>query len=165
VRFGELLRREDLPFGAGEMERLRMFAPRFAELCHELATRHPVHSIQHDDLHHRSLFQDGTSLRILDWGDSSIAHPFASLVVTFRFLEEFNGLSPTDPWFARLRDAYLEPWGSDLVETFDLAMRVGMVAQLCAWLRHRDAMDEEARRAFDQQFGIVLRRALARAVA
>jgi hypothetical protein len=162
-RFDELLRREDLPLQAGELDRLRRFAPRFSELCRELADEHPIQSIQHDDLHMRSLFQDGPTLRILDWGDASIAHPFASLVVTFRFLEEFNGLSPTDPWFERLRDAYLEPWGSGLVDTFGLAMRVGMVAQLCAWLRHRDAMDEEARRAFDEQFAIVLRRALARA--
>jgi hypothetical protein len=163
-RYDELVRRDDLPVEPDEMARLRRFAPRLAGLCDRLTAEHPVHSIQHDDLHHRSLFQDGTALRILDWGDASIGHPFASLVVTFRFLEEFNGLSPTDSWFERLRDAYLEPWGPGLAGTFDLAMRLGMMAQLCAWLRHRDAMDEEARRAFDQQFAIVLRRALARAV-
>jgi hypothetical protein len=162
-RFDELLRREDLLLEPGELDRLRQFAPRFLALCHQLEAEHPVHSVQHDDLHMRSLFQNGPTLRILDWGDASIAHPFASLVVTFRFLEELNGLPPGDPWFDRLRDAYLEPWGPGLGGIFELATRVGMVAQLCAWLRHRDAMDEEARRAFDQQFAIVLRRALARA--
>ena len=35
--------------------------------------------------------------RVLDWGDASISHPFASLVVTFRFLEEVTGLPPGDP--------------------------------------------------------------------
>jgi hypothetical protein len=164
VRFDDLLRRGDLPLGPGEMARLREFAPRFAELCDRLAAEHPVHSIQHDDLHMRSLFDDGTSLRVLDWGDASIGHPFASLVTTFRFLEEFNGLAPTDPWFGRLRDAYLEPWGRGLAGTFELALRVGMIAQLCAWLRHRDAMPDDAARTFDQQFAIVLRRALARVV-
>ena len=163
-RFDDLLRREDLPLEPEEMERLRRFAPRFAELCERLAADHPVRSIQHDDLHMRSLFDDGTSLRILDWGDASIGHPFASLVTTFRFLEELNGLAPADPWFERLRDAYLEPWGRGLARTFELAMRVGMVAQLCAWLRHRDAMPEAAAHTFDQQFAIVLRRALSRAV-
>ena len=38
-------------------------------------------------------------MRILDWGDSSISHPFASLFVTFRFLEEITHLSPDDAWF------------------------------------------------------------------
>ena len=164
ARFDDLLGREDLPLEPGEVDRLRRFAPRFIELCDRLAAEHPVHSIQHDDLHMRSLFDDGTSLRILDWGDASIGHPFASLVTTFRFLEELNGLVPTDPWFARLRDAYLEPWGPVLAGTFELATRVGMIAQLCAWLRHREAMPEDAARTFDQQFAIVLRRALARAV-
>ena len=163
-RFDDLLRREDLPLEPLEVDRLRRFAPRFAELCDRLATVHPVHSVQHDDLHMRSLFDDGTTLRILDWGDTSIGHPFASLVTTFRWLEELNGLAPTDPWFERLRDAYLEPWGRGLAGTFELATRVGMVAQLCAWLRHRDAMPVDAARAFDQQLAIVLRRALARVV-
>ena len=164
ARFDDLLRRKDLPLEAGEMDRLRRFAPRFVELCERLAAEHAVQSIQHDDLHMRSLFDDGTTLRILDWGDASIGHPFASLVTTFRFLEEFNGLTPDDPWFARLRDAYLEPWGRGLLRTFELATRVGMLAQLCAWLRHRDAMPDDAARTFDQQFAIVLRRALARVV-
>jgi len=134
------------------------------ELCAELYAEHPVSTIQHDDLHMRSLFDDGTTLRILDWGDASVGHPFASLVVTFRFLEEFTRLSPADPWFERLRDAYLEPWGRDLAGTFELATRVGMVAQLCAWLRHRDAMPDDAARTFDEQFAILLRRVLGRAV-
>jgi hypothetical protein len=60
---------------------------------------------------------------VLDWGDSSISHPFASLVVTFRFLEEVTKLSPGDPWFARLRDANLEPWGRDLDKRFPIVVR------------------------------------------
>jgi len=43
-------------------------------------------------------------------------------VVTFRFLEDFNHLAPDHPWFRRLRDAYLEPWGSGLEETFEIAL-------------------------------------------
>ena len=82
-------------------------------------------TIQHDDLHLANLYAQGERLRVLDWGDSSISHPFASLVVTFRFLEETNKLTPTDPWFARLREAYLEPWGPGLADAFALAIRVG----------------------------------------
>lgn len=89
-------------------------------------------TIQHDDLHMANLSVRDSRPRPLDWGDASIAHPFASLVVTFRFLEEFTGLSQTDPWFARLRDAYLEPRGSNLDGTFRLAMRIGMFAHAFA---------------------------------
>ena len=100
-------------------------------------------------------------MRILDWGDSSISHPFASLVVTFRFLEETNKLPPSDPWFARLRDAYLEPWGRDLAGVFNLATRVGAFAHAVAWARQRDHLPREARPKFDTGFAIILRRAVA----
>ena len=98
-------------------------------------------------------------LRVLDWGDSSISHPFASLVVTFRFLEEVTKLPPGDPWFERLRDAYLEPWGRGHVETFALALRVGAFAHAFAWARQRDHVPKEAWPEFDPA---VVRRALAR---
>ena len=107
------------------------------------------------------MYAQGERLRLLDWGDASISHPFASLVVTFRFLEETNKLPPADKWFARLRDAYLEPWGHGLAGAFALAIRVGTFAHTFGWARQRDALPEEARPDFDRRFPIVLRRALA----
>lgn len=101
---------------------------------------------------------------LLAWGtdaDASISHPFASLVVTFRFLEEFNRLMPGDPCFTRLRDAYLEPWGNGLTDVFALAMRVGTFAHVIAWMRQRDHLPAQARPEFDTAFAIVLRRAIA----
>ena len=154
----------DLPLEPSEIERLRAFRPELARLCTDLAASSILDSIQHDDLHLRSVYLDGSNLRVLDWGDACVAHPFASLVVTFRFLEDTNGLVPNDPWFTRLRDAYLEPWGPGLVPTFKLAMRVGMVAQMIAWQRHRAVMHPHDRGAFDEHFAEQLRRTLARAV-
>jgi hypothetical protein len=103
----------------------------------------------------------GQRLRLLDWGDASISHPFASLVVAFRFLEEITKLPPGDPWYARLRDAYLEPWDRGLVAAFALATRIGTFAHSIAWVRQPDHLTEEARAEFDRGFSIVLRRALA----
>jgi hypothetical protein len=119
------LARSELPLEAAEVEQLRRFAPRFAELCDELSGFGLAAAIQHDDLRHRNTFVDGERLRIVDWGDASRSHPFVSLVVAFRFLEEHNGLRQDDPWFARLRDAYLEPWDSGLSAAFELAERLG----------------------------------------
>jgi hypothetical protein len=152
-----------LPLARDDIDRLRDHAPRFTELCAALAEREIQESVQHDDLHMKNLYSDGGKLRVVDWGDSSIAHPFFSLVVTFRFLEEVNRLAPDDPWFRRLRDAYLEPWGSGLEETFEIAMRVGWFAHAIAWTRQRDALPPEARPGFDRAFAIILRRAVAQA--
>jgi aminoglycoside phosphotransferase (APT) family kinase protein len=160
ARYDDLLRR-DLPLERDEIGRLREFAPRFAELCGELAAHNLPETVQHDDLHMANVYAHGERLRLLDWGDASISHPFASLVVTFRFLEEITKLPPADPWFARLRDAYLEPWGRGLAGAFARAIRVGTFAHTFAWARQRDALPEQARPEFDRGFPIVLRRAVA----
>jgi hypothetical protein len=69
-------------------------------------------------------------------------------------------LAPADPWFARLRDAYLEPWGPDQRETFTLAMRVGRVAYAVAAMRQRAALTGRERADFDSDFSARLRLAL-----
>jgi len=158
-RYRNDLLRRDLPLSTDEMDRLRDFAPRFTDLCSALAGYALPDTVQHDDLHMANLFVKGRRMRLIDWGDASISHPFASLVVTYRFLEEFNKLSPTDPWFTRLRDAYLEPWGRGLTDAFALAMRVGAFAHAAAWVRQRDAFGRLWN--FDPGFATVLRRALA----
>jgi hypothetical protein len=160
MRYEDLLQHE-LPLERDEIGRLRQFAPGFAELCGELSAHDVPETVQHDDLHMANVYAHGERLRLLDWGDASISHPFASLVVTFRFLEELNQLPPADPWFARLRDAYLEPWGRGLAGVFALAMCVGTFAHTFAWARQRDHLPEEARHEFDRWFPIVLRRAVA----
>ena len=164
ARYDGLLR-HDLPLQREEVGRLRGFAPRFAELCAELAAHDVAETVQHDDLHMANVYARGGRLRLLDWGDASVSHPFASLVVTFRFLEERNGLPPADPWFARLRDAYLEPWGGGLAGAFALAIRVGAFAHAIAWVRQRDQLPAAERPDFDRDFRTVLRRALARTLA
>jgi hypothetical protein len=75
-----------------------------------------------------------------------------------------NGLPPGDAWFARLRDAYLEPWGAGLREVFALAIRTGAFAHTFAWLRQRDALPAAALPGFDDGLGIVLRRAVRQTV-
>jgi hypothetical protein len=150
----------DLPLEPDELNRLAAFSPLFEELCGDLAAAELPPTVQHDDLHMGSVYKRDEHLRVLDWGDSSISHPFFSLVVTFRFLEEHTGLKPHDRWLARLRDAYLEPWGSDLAEQFALALRVGRFAHAVAWSRQREFLSPRERAPFDQWFAPVLRRAL-----
>jgi hypothetical protein len=159
-KFEGLVRHDDLPIDWTDAEQLQGLVPRFADMCGRLDRFEIPASIQHDDLHIANVYETEGRARILDWGDASVSHPCASLFVTFRFLEERNGLEPTDPWFAKLRDAYLEPWGSDLRGAFDLGLRVGAVAHAIAWLRQRDHLSTEARDEFDAGFVNILGRAL-----
>jgi aminoglycoside phosphotransferase (APT) family kinase protein len=158
-RFGELLS-DDLPLADEERLLLRGFAPTFAQWCEELSQYSIPATVQHDDLHHNNLYLQDGRVRILDWGDTSISHPFASLVVTFQFLEQVNRLHRTDAWFARLRDAYLEPWGRGYVDTFSLALDVGTFAHAIAWVRQRSALPASWLPEFDKAYRPVLDRVL-----
>lgn len=153
----------DLPLERDEIRSLRAFEPRFAELCAELASMHPAASVQHDDLHGRSVHDDGTTLRVMDWGDASIGHPLFSLVRLDLSLTETVGAATRASWFPQLRDAYLEPWGPAVRPAFELAHRLGLIAHTLTWYRHRVALSVEARPAFDELFAPVLRRARAMA--
>jgi hypothetical protein len=157
----EQLLRTELPVDDGAVACLRQFAPRFEQLCAELTATGVPDTMQHDDLHHNNLYARDGKLRILDWGDASISHPFMSLVVTFRFLEERNGLAPSDEWFARLRDAYLEPWGTNMRDAFAIAMRAGAIAHAIASSRQRRTIPLAARESFDDDYRVVLQRAIA----
>jgi phosphotransferase family enzyme len=142
ARYAELLERE-LPVELRPVEEIE-------RLCAELAAAGLPATIQHDDLHRNNVYRRDGHVRLLDWGDSSVSHPFFSLVVTFRF----TGESP------QLRDAYLEPWGPGLDEVLELALRVGAVAHALAWSRQRDFLSPAERRAFDVPFAEVLHGAL-----
>jgi hypothetical protein len=129
-------------------------APRFAALCAELDARGIAPTIQHDDLHAANVYARDGRLAVLDWGDACVSHPFFSLVATMH--NEADRVP-----FARLRDAYLEPWGGD-VETFELALRVGWGAYAIAWQRQYDHLERrEDREDFSREFENVLRNALA----
>jgi hypothetical protein len=154
-KYDDLLHR-DLPIDDHEVARLHYFARHFAQLCDELDGAGIPASVQHDDPHGTNVFVDHDHHRVIDWGDASIGHPFTSLVVTFRFLEPHA--SPTS--LERLRDAYLEPWGRTSPEVFGLATRVGAVARAIAYIPQREAVPAAMRPEFDEDFTVVLRRAL-----
>jgi hypothetical protein len=110
--------------------RLRQFEPRFAELCMELATRAVPETIQHDDLHQFNVYIRDGRPRILDWGDSSVAHPYFSLVATLRHVDD-RGITR----------AFLDAWDGD-EDTLALALRVGRIAHTFK-LRPRGVPDDD----------------------
>src|SRR5439155_8317073 len=55
ARYADFLGHE-LPVAAEEIDRLRTFAPRLAELCAELAAHGVPETVQHDDLHMANVY-------------------------------------------------------------------------------------------------------------
>jgi hypothetical protein len=118
-------------------------APAYAAMCADLDAFGVPASLQHDDLHDNNVFAPtapGGPLRIFDWGDSVVGHPFGTLLVSLRVVAHLTGLAYGSPALLRLRDAYLEPWTADLdradlVEACRLALRIGGVLRADCYRR------------------------------
>ena len=126
-----------------QLARLRSEQGQFAQRCDELAATGVPASLQHDDLHDANIFlpYDGTGpYRVFDWGDASVSHPFATLLVTLRVVADRFALPNGAPELLRLRDAYVEPWTGEhdratLDEACRLALLTGPVSRALSWRR------------------------------
>jgi len=97
-------------------------------------------TIQHDDLHGGNIVVGPAGDRFFDWGDAVIAHPFATLNVTFNSIAHRTSRDLRDPAFDRLRDVYLEAWTGvappdTLLEAVGLARDLGCIGRALAWER------------------------------
>ncbi len=127
---------------------LELLLPAYDDRCAELAASGVPDSLQHDDLHSNNIcwpgsLDDLSSVRIVDWGDSSVGHPFGTMLATMNSIAFHAGLLHDDrgviedPRVLRVRDAYLEPFtglGSrtELVRWVDLARSTGCVSRALA---------------------------------
>nr|WP_276610841.1 phosphotransferase [Kineococcus siccus] len=101
---------------------LRGVLPRVADEAAELGALGPAPTLQHDDLHPGNVFARG--LRLFDWGDACVGHPFASLLVAER--EEHRDAD---------RAAYLQGWGPVAPRAVELAVRLAAVSRAASWDR------------------------------
>jgi hypothetical protein len=146
--YDDMLSRE-LPLEPEEVDGLRRLAPAFAERCAALAGSMPA-TVEHSDLHIGNVFVREGRILFLDWGDTAVSHPFFSLA------------RADDAWDARLRAAYLEPWGPGLEDLLELALPVGSFAYAFGFLRLWDHLDEEQRERYRDAMPTIIRRALDR---
>lgn len=108
--------------------RLAPFAERFGELCMSLS-RAPT--VQHDDLSGPNAYARDGNVTVLDWGDTCIAHPFATMYVALRWTAHFHG----DETAARIRRAYLDAWDGDVGDELDRVLAVAAFARVLQWQR------------------------------
>lgn len=128
--------------------------PAYGRWCADLAASGLPDTIQHDDLHPANVCVDGDGVRIIDWGDASLGHPFGTMLATLDSLAHQAGLAPRAPLVLRLRDAYLEPFTvyaarRDLVRLVDRARQAGRVTRALAWRAALVAEPPEAHAAWD----------------
>ena len=118
-----------------QRDELRRRMPELRALVEELEAFGIPATIQHDDFHDGQVFVKDGRYRLLDWGDSCVAHPFHTLTVTLRAIAWRHGLEPGSEPLLRLRDAYLEPFGAP-ARAAELAYRTGTLGRALAWHRY-----------------------------
>lgn len=127
------------------LRRVRERAPQVSATAEYLSASDVRLTLQHDDLHPWNVFvtDPGERARFFDWGDSVVAHPFATMLNLTRMVREMLGTGADDPRITRIRDAYLEPFGgppASRVGELESACRVGGVSRALAWTRVLDAL-------------------------
>ncbi len=126
------------PADRESLERIEAFRGTYTEWCTELESRPGGASLDHNDLHPWNVLgSPGATggMRFYDWGDSVVAHPFASALVPLGMASNWGPDAEE-----ALRDAYLGPFSElgshrDLVDTLQLACRVAKVARALTWER------------------------------
>jgi aminoglycoside phosphotransferase (APT) family kinase protein len=109
-------------------------------MCATLESYGLPETLHHDDFHGNNICAGDRGYLFFDWGESCVAHPFFTMVVTLRAIAYFLKLTGDAPELAELRDIYLEPWTKfmdrrDLDDVYDLANLVGMVNRALTWYR------------------------------
>ena len=148
------------PADQSTLERVAALRADVGSWCDQLVRAPGGASLDHNDLHPWNILMnepDGQA-RFYDWGDSVVAHPFASMLVGLGYMQGHElKVSAGDPQILRLRDSYLDVFSdlaphSELVASLELACRVGKIARALTWHRAvsafgRDNVDEEWARA------------------
>jgi Phosphotransferase enzyme family len=116
----------------------------YGSWCQRLAAAPGPASLDHNDLHPWNMLVPSLDrpdeVRLYDWGDAVIAHPFACMLVPLGWAQNRLATALDAPELVRIRDAYLEPFrdlapNAELAATLELACRVGKVARALTWAR------------------------------
>ena len=120
-----------------EYSRLKKSVPEFTALCEKLASYGIPETIHHDDFHDANIFIKDGRVIFTDWGESAVTHPFFTLVVMMRSVDNSFGVD-FSPQAEQVRDMYLEHWTSyapleQLRSIVQLAQRIGYVNRALTW--------------------------------
>jgi hypothetical protein len=138
---GQYLGRHATDDDHAALRRVAAARPAVEQWCHRLSAGVVPASLDHHDLHAWNILMTPSGrAQFYDWGDSVVAHPFTSMLVTLGFLRLHHQLADDDPRLLRVRDSYLEGFGdlgsrAELLTELDLACRAGKVARALVWLR------------------------------
>jgi hypothetical protein len=142
-----LLDTEEDSLTTGEYARVKESVPEFGRMCKRLASFGIPETLHHDDFHDANIFLQNGRVIFTDWGESAITHPFFTLIVMMRSVDNSLGMD-FSPEADCLRDMYLEQWTSyaplaELQSMVNLAQRIGYVNRALTWKMSINLMSNE----------------------
>lgn len=148
---GRLRSRDGDASAAEVLQRVSGLRDTYRSWCERLSVMPGPASLDHNDLHAWNMLVASPAradeVRFYDWGDAVVAHPFSSMLVALGWAQRQLKADLDAPSVHRIRDAYLQVFSDlaphgELVETLELACRVGKVARALTWeraVRHTDS--------------------------
>jgi len=143
---------------ADEHRGLLALQARVAQLCGQLAAYGLPETLTHEEVHDGNVLVGAGRYVFADWSDSSVAHPFFTLLVTLRSVAYRLGLAEDDPALTRLRDIYLDGWADygtaeQLLAALGIAYRLAMVNRALSYWRILGPLPEAYRIQHDDTVG------------
>lgn len=127
-------------------------------MCEQLAGYGLPETIAHEEVHENNVVVRDGRYTFTDWSDSSVAHPFFTMLVTLRAAAHWLKLDEHGSEILRLRDIYLEAWTNfgtrdDLLAAFQIAYRLAMVNRSLSWRTGLDSLPEKDKVEYDGVYG------------
>jgi len=138
-----------------ELHQLQNLAPRFEQICSDLAALGIPETLNNGDFHDGNVLIKNGRITFFDWGDATITHPFVSLRTFFVSIEislKLDDYSFT-PEMAALLDRYLEPWQKfaskdDLLKAYGLSKPVAAIVKALLWHQTISKLDGSLREEY-----------------
>jgi hypothetical protein len=141
-----------------EHRRLIELRPHFVAECEQLAGYGLPATIAHEEVHENNVIVRDGRYVFTDWSDSSVAHPFFTMLVTLRAGAHWLKLEEFGSEMMQLRDIYLDGWttfGSSykLRSAFEIAYRLAMVNRSLSWRSGLGSLPEKYKVEYDGVYG------------
>jgi hypothetical protein len=127
--------------GISEVERQDMFRilSSFEEQCARLRALGIPDGIEHGDLHEGNVLVEDSALRLIDWADSCLSHPFCSMLVILSTIQR-GRLDLSARAAIDLRNVYLGQWEGYaqlpmLQDLFPVSLWIAHVIRALCWDR------------------------------
>ena len=140
---------------SAERQQIQDLAPRFPQLCTELAGLGIPASLNHGDLHDANILVKNGRNIFFDWGDATITHPFVSLRTHFVSIEMSLKLEEYSftPEMERILEMYLRSWKDyapweTLRRAYQLSKPIATATKAIAWHKDISLLDDAAREEY-----------------